>query len=50
MRKEIIGYNDRYTIDNEGNIYSNNIKMSPYKINSGYLAIKLRNKGLVKAY
>lgn len=50
MEKEIIGYNGRYTIDDKGNIYSNKIKMSPYKINSGYLAIKLRNKGIVKAY
>ena len=50
MKKEIIGYNGKYTIDNYGNIYSNGIKMSPYKINSGYLAIKLRNKGTVKAY
>ena len=50
MRKAILGYNGRYTIDNEGNIYSNNIKMSPYKINSGYLAIELRNKGIAKAY
>ena len=50
MRKEIIGYNGRYTIDSNGNIYSNNIKMSPYKINSGYLAIKLRNNGISKSY
>lgn len=50
MKKEIVGYNGRYTIDDSGNIYSNNIKMHPYKINSGYLAIKLRNKGIVKSY
>lgn len=50
MVKEIIGYNGRYTIDDNGNIYSNKIKMSPFKINSGYLAIKLRNKGKAKSY
>lgn len=50
MRKEIAGYNGKYTIDECGNVYSNNVKMSPYKINSGYLAIKLRNKGIAKAY
>ncbi len=50
MIKVIEGYNKRYTIDDLGNIYSNGKKMSPYKINSGYLAIKLRNQGKVKAY
>ena len=50
MIKTIIGYNGRYTIDDEGNIYSRNKKMHPFKINSGYLAIKLRNKGKVKNF
>lgn len=50
MIKEIQGYNGRYTIDENGNIYSKGKLMSPYKINSGYLAIKLRNEGKVKAY
>lgn len=50
MEKIIEGYNNRYTIDEFGNIYSKGKKMSPYKINSGYLAIKLRNKGNAKAY
>lgn len=48
--KVIEGYNGRYTIDINGNIYSDGKKMSPFKINSGYLAIKLRNKGKVKHY
>lgn len=50
MKKIIDGYNNRYSIDEYGNIYSNNKTMKPYKINSGYLCIKLRNKGKVKAY
>lgn len=50
MRKEITGYNGRYTIDELGNIYSKGIKMSPFKINSGYLAIKLRNRDNSKTY
>lgn len=50
MIKVIKGYNERYTIDEYGNIYSKGNKMSPYKINSGYLCIKLRNKGKVKSY
>lgn len=50
MRKTIKGYNNRYSIDEYGNVYSNENKMHPYKINSGYLAIKLRNKGIVKSY
>lgn len=48
--KEIKGYNGRYKIDKFGNVYSNGKKMSPFKINSGYLAIKLRNKGIAKTY
>ena len=47
MIKVIEGYNERYTIDDIGNIYSKGNKMSPYKINSGYLAIKLRNRGKI---
>lgn len=50
MLKEIKNYNGRYFIDENGNIFSNGKKMSPYKINSGYLCIKLRNHGKVKAY
>lgn len=50
MIKEIIGYNGRYFIEDNGNIYSNGKLMHPYKINSGYLCIKLRNKGKVKSY
>lgn len=50
MIKEILGYNGRYTIDDEGNVYSNGKLMSPFIINSGYKAIKLRNKGKVKSY
>ena len=50
MLKEILGYNGRYTIDDEGNIYSKGKLMSPYIINSGYKAIKLRNKGKIKSY
>lgn len=50
MEKIIEGYNGRYTIDQNGNVFSNGKKMSPYKINSGYLCIKLRNHGKVKAY
>lgn len=50
MIKTIEGYNGRYTIDNFGNVYSKGKKMSPYKINSGYLAIKLRALGKSKAY
>lgn len=49
MIKIIEGYNGRYTIDDLGNIYSKEKKMSPYKINSGYLAIKLRNQGKIKS-
>lgn len=45
MIKEIAGYNGRYTINDLGEVFSNGKKMRPYKINSGYLAIKLRNKG-----
>lgn len=47
MIKTIEGFNGRYTIDDNGNIYSKGKLMHPYKINSGYLAIKLRNKGKV---
>ena len=50
MVKEILGYNGRYTIDDEGNIYSRGKLMSPFIINSGYKAIKFRNKGKVKSY
>lgn len=50
MYKEISGYNGRYTIDDEGNIYSKNKRMRPFKINSGYLGIKLTNKGESKHY
>lgn len=50
MKKIIDGYNGRYSIDTEGNVYSNNKRMSPYKINSGYLAIKFRYKGRTKSY
>lgn len=45
MIKVIEGYDGRYSVDDEGNIYSNGVKMTPYKINSGYLAIKLQYKG-----
>lgn len=45
MEKQIKGFCGRYTIDNDGNVYSNGKKMKPYKINSGYLAIKLQYKG-----
>ena len=45
MYKEIAGYNGRYTIDDKGNIYSKNRLMKPFKINSGYLVIKLTNRG-----
>lgn len=50
MEKIIKGYNGKYTIDEEGNVYSNSKLMHPYKINSGYYSIKLRNKGTVKSY
>lgn len=50
MIKEIVGYNGRYTIDENGNVYSKGIKMKPYKINSGYLSIKLQNKRVRKSY
>ena len=50
MKREIQGYNGRYTIDEYGNVYSKGKQMSPFKINSGYLAIKLRNKGEAKTY
>ena len=50
MIKEIKSYNGRYTIDDLGNIYSKGVKMHPFKINSGYLAIKLRNNGVIKSY
>lgn len=46
MEKIIEGFNGRYTIDDTGNIYSRGKKMKPYLINSGYLAIKLQNKGI----
>lgn len=45
MIKEILNFEGRYTIDENGNIYSNGKKMKPYIINSGYLAIKLQYKG-----
>lgn len=50
MIKVIEGYNGKYTIDENGNVYSNNKIMHPYKINSGYLCIKLRNKGDIKMF
>lgn len=46
MRKVIEGFNGRYEIEDNGNIYSNGNLMKPYVINSGYLAIKLQNKGV----
>lgn len=45
MLKTIEGFNNRYAIDDFGNIYSKGKLMRPYLINSGYLAIKLWNKG-----
>ena len=50
MMQVIKEYNGRYTVDDLGNVYSNNKLMHPFLINSGYLAIKLRNKGKVKTY
>ncbi len=50
MKKIIKGYNDKYTIDSLGNVYSNNRLMKPFKINSGYLAIILQCKGIRKHY
>ena len=50
MIKTIKNFNGRYTIDEYGNVYSKGTIMSPYKINSGYLAIKLRNKGKVFSF
>lgn len=50
MKKEIKGYNGRYIIDDLGNIYSNNKILKPYKINSGYLAVKLQSNGNRKSY
>lgn len=49
MVKEIEGYKGRYTIDDNGNIYSKGKPMHPYMLNSGYLAIKLRWHGKVKS-
>lgn len=50
MEKIINGYNGRYTIDSSGNVYSNGRLMSPYKINSGYLAIILQKDGARKHF
>lgn len=50
MQKVIKDYDGRYTIDEFGNIYSKGKKMSPFKINSGYLAIKLRKNNKAKAF
>lgn len=46
MKKEIKGFNGRYIVEDNGNIYSNGRLMKPYVINSGYLAIKLQYKGV----
>lgn len=42
MRKQIKGYDEVYSIDENGNIFRNGIKMSPVNNGIGYLQIKLR--------
>lgn len=49
MIKQIEGFNNKYTIDDKGNIYSKEKLMHPFIINSGYYAIKLRYKTQVKS-
>ena len=49
MIKQIEGFNNKYTIDDKGNIYSKGKLMHPFIINSGYYAIKLRYKTQVKS-
>lgn len=41
MVRDIKDYEGKYTIDDEGNVYSKGKFMKPYKINSGYLVINL---------
>ena len=43
--KKIKGYDNVYTIDEEGNVYRNQCKMSPYDNGIGYMQIKLRREG-----
>ena len=50
IKKEINGYNGKYFIDEYGNIYNRKGIIKSYMINSGYLAIKLQNKGTRKHY
>lgn len=45
MRKPIQGYDNVYSIDEDGNIYRNNKKMSPANNGIGYMQIKLRHNG-----
>ena len=42
MRKLIKGYDEVYYADENGNIYRENHKMSPYDNGIGYLQVKLR--------
>ena len=42
MRKLIKGYDEVYSIDENGNIFRNDVKMSPINNGIGYLQIKLR--------
>ena len=48
---EINGYENKYYVSNYGNIKnSNGIVLKPYKINSGYLCIKLSKNNATKAF
>ena len=49
MIKQIEGFNNKYTIDDKGNIYSKGKLMHPFIINSGYYAIKKKKKKEVKS-